>query len=104
MQDFIISVVLNSFMCWGVRLAFMDGNIFYPIRKAYEKIDHPVAYEIAQPIWGCVKCMASVWGIVFLLSVGTQNVTGQPFLSPATAVYIFALCGLNFLTTIYLGE
>lgn len=100
MQDFIISLVVNSLLCWGVRYTFMEGNVFYPIRLVYEHFNGPEV--LIQPIWGCIKCMASVWGVVFLLSFGSETVTGQPFLSPATAIYLFALCGVNFLTTIVL--
>ena len=75
----------------------MDGMILSFIKNAYEYIGGPEV--LVQPIWGCVKCMASVWGIVFLLIIGAENATGHPFLSLVTPVYIFALCGLNMLSS-----
>lgn len=51
--------------------------------------------ELEYPLWECVKCMASIWGVSFLLVLGPQEVTGEPLISLHTVIYVFALCGVN---------
>lgn len=98
MQSFTIEVlIVNSLVCWGVRFAFMDGNILHPIRRLYEAVlvrDTAMGNffdMISEPLWGCVMCMSSFWGIAFTLANG-GDIANFRFL-----FYVFALCGLNWL-------
>lgn len=82
---------------WVVRFflwAYKDGKIIdepindYPDRiDATEKAGNTTAI-ILKPLFDCPPCMASVWGIPFVLI--------QP-LSIWSVVYLFALSGINYI-------
>lgn len=102
MQNFIIELGLNCLVCYGARFAFQFGALS-PIKNAYEAIGEKIAPKLfdylSNPLWDCVMCMSSIWGIGFLLVVGPNQVTGYSIISAQTVIYVFALCGLNWLVS-----
>jgi hypothetical protein len=78
-------VIIVSLIIAGLQFAFMQGNVLSPVRVfAANYLDkwfgQKVSKYIQKPLWGCMPCMASVWGLI-LLGVNI----------PA----IVAVCGLN---------
>lgn len=72
------------------RLPASDAkNIFWFIKWGMVKRQWPV--WIIKPLCGCMMCMASFWGMVFLL----PTITLDYLALPEIVIYCMALCGLN---------
>jgi hypothetical protein len=102
-------LIINSLVIFGIHAASKDGQIFgfvatFAMRKSISGFTwwfakslpldiaevKAVRYTtiLTKPLFGCPPCMASVWGIPFVLI--------HP-LSVWTLVYLFALSGLNYI-------
>jgi hypothetical protein len=75
--------------CIKVKHPDFPDTIDYGIIDSTEKAGNTTAI-ILKPLFDCPPCMASVWGIPFILI--------QP-LSIWSVVYLFALSGLNYIVT-----
>lgn len=78
-------VIIASLIITGLHFAFMQGNVLSPVRVfVANKLDAWIGKKwsaiVQKPLWNCMPCMASVWGLI-LLGVNI----------PA----ILAVCGLN---------
>lgn len=79
----LIQVVLISLFCNGIYLLYNFSNLFEPVRLWYVSIsggiqrndgritwakdpngktDHPIKIFFYKPLFGCITCMASIWG------------------------------------------
>jgi hypothetical protein len=81
----IAKVILISLFCTGLHIAFSQGNALSFIRVwVANKLDHLLGKKwslyVQKPIWGCLPCMASVYGLL----LGGFNL-----------LIICAVCGLN---------
>lgn len=81
------SLLVASLICTGIYALFLEGNLLSPVRvrvaNFLDKRVGPRASKIIQkPLYGCLPCMASVWGMIL---VG--------FNIPV----ILALCGMNLI-------
>lgn len=110
-------LIINSLVIFGVHASTRDGMIFGFVAEFVTKglmklltprtkrvsqwpgsfIDDVNLAEVAakrtivfiKPLFDCPPCMASVWGIPFVL-LHPLNIW--------SAVYLFALCGINYIT------
>jgi hypothetical protein len=62
-------VIIVSLIITGLRFAFMQGNVLSPVRVwCANRLDVLVGQSwskyIQKPLWGCMPCMASVWGLI----------------------------------------
>lgn len=109
--EWIIWVAMNSLLCFGIRAATFSGNVLGWVRPvwsfAFEFMeiiraiigngnypDYSSTREfLAKPIFGCVKCMASVWGLFF---VGVLDI-GIDIYSWEMLVHICMVSGFSFI-------
>lgn len=82
-MDNLIKIVLISLFCNGMYLLFNWGNLLEPIRKWWidicggiqgnnkninwtynvdNKLIHAKKIFLYKPLFGCITCMASIWG------------------------------------------
>ncbi len=86
-------IVVVSLMITGVFIAFQQGNVFSFIRVwCANQLDKALGLKwsryVQKPLWDCLPCMASVWGVAF----------GFVFLSDwRIIIVVLAVCGLNAL-------
>jgi hypothetical protein len=78
-------IIIASLIITGIHIAFQEGMVLSPVRVFLaNKLDALAGKRwstyIQKPLWACMPCMASVWGLI-LLGVNI----------PA----ILAVCGLN---------
>ena len=71
----------NALIILGIRYCTLEGEIFGIIRRV------PVIKFISNPIYGCVVCMSSVWGISYWYYA---ELSYQPI------EYIISLAGLMY--------
>lgn len=78
--------IINTLFCLGIHKVTRDGNIFCYIADYIRSI---IGAYWSKPLFDCLPCMASVWGIY-----------GWLFLQPKIDIitYVIALSGLNYLT------
>lgn len=94
-MEYLIALLINSLYIVGLFFSFQDGMIFekfnpYPALKLW-KSERKVWNYLFKPIIGCVVCMASVHGLIFL-SVFRNYLHLDIYI---VIFYIFALAGLN---------
>lgn len=80
-------LVLNSLLCLGVHLLTDEGMLLeYPadVLRAFIG-DFP-----CKPLFDCLPCMASVWGIVGWYAFDMVEIN--------PIVYMLCLCGVNWFT------
>lgn len=78
--------VILSLIITGIHTAFQAGNVLSPVRvllaNVLDRIIGKTWSRYAQkPLWDCLPCMASVWGIVLSWSFNVP--------------LLLAICGLN---------
>ena len=94
-MEYLIAILINSLYIIGFYQCFQEGNIF-------EKLNPYKRYKLwlperkfwnllFKPVIGCVVCMASVHGIIFLFVFRNYLYLDIPIV----IFYIFALAGLN---------
>lgn len=77
-------VIKNSLVCVGIFLLFQPGNLLYFIRARLKKI---LPLVLLKPLFECLSCMASIWGITYWL---IEVYPTMPIVSPL--VYLKSLC------------
>ena len=60
---FMIFVILQSFFINGVHYSFSKGNVFYLMNPIFFEKHKEKRTWWSLPIWLCIRCMASVWGL-----------------------------------------
>jgi len=98
-------MLINSMMCFGFRFVTSDGEALYFLRKAFESIAFHFSsnkdemnyfmYQLSKPIYGCVNCMASFWGVIGICIFKEQ--LGFDLISFNSLGYILGLCGVNIM-------
>ena len=102
----LINIVLISLFCNGIYLLFNFGNVFDFIRLWYlslcggiqrndgritytidanDRVYHPIKIFFYKPLFGCITCMASIWGSVGYLIL-SQVITQHIIIYPITIV------------------
>ena len=80
-------IIIISLYCNGLHIITREGQLFYPLRTFIEDllfvklagaIPATAWYKqlptfVYKPLMGCIKCMASFWGIVISLTVLNLN-------------------------------
>src|SRR3990167_10622598 len=76
LYEILITIIIQSLFCLGLRVLFSEGQILHFIRKPFAHADlKPLTLFILKPIVICVICFSSVWGgAVFILLNGFQPV------------------------------
>lgn len=78
-------------MITAVYTLFQEGNVLSWIRVAVanglDKINQRASKYIQKPLWDCLPCMASVWGMLFSWSINVE--------------LLLIICGLNVLIDRY---
>jgi hypothetical protein len=78
-------IIIVSLVITGLHFAFMQGNVLSPVRVwCANRLDAWFGQKwskyIQKPLWGCMPCMASIWGLI---------------LCGVHLMPILAVCGLN---------
>jgi hypothetical protein len=63
-------VIIISLIITALHFAFMQGNFLSPVRMFMANgfdivFGRKWSLIIQKPLWGCLPCMASVWGLIF---------------------------------------
>jgi len=94
-MEYLIVIILNSLYIIGFYQSFQAGNIFAVFNPYhyFSRVnpDGIMAKWLLKPVIGCVVCMASVHGIIFLCVFRNYLYLDIPIV----IFYIFALAGLN---------
>ena len=63
------TIIITSLFCNGLQIVTGPGMLFDFVTHKLEEVTllHPRTEIIYKPLLGCIKCMASVWGIVISL-------------------------------------
>lgn len=82
----ISQAVILSLMITGIFIAMSPGNLFYPVRVfVANTLDRIVGKKnskyVQKPLFSCLPCMASAWGILLSWSFDIR--------------LLLAVCGLN---------
>ena len=86
LQLILLLLPIASLVCVGAFCAFQEGMILHFISKWLLRNAH---INICLPVYGCLTCMASVWGtIIWVIVFGFDP-------SLFYILFIFALAGLN---------
>lgn len=64
MIDILILLIVNAIFCNGIHLIFSQGHVFSSVK---DKLEPHLPSWINKPLWSCVMCMASIWGVAFLI-------------------------------------
>lgn len=86
MIDLICLGLINALFIWGIFCLFDDGYILEGPGKV---IEATIGSYLAQPLFRCQSCMASVWGVIFY--VIAQGI------SWVILPYCICLCGFNYI-------
>lgn len=89
MEDFIQNLILASLLTYGIRSLFSHPNLLHSL---YQWLEPRVNEYILKPTFGCYRCMASFWGLVYFFLVMFPE-------WPWYYVFLFCLClcGVNSL-------
>jgi len=102
-MNIIIDILIISLFCNGWYLICDHGMILHPLHRAYINLYqdiHPdsIRYKILsffyKPLFGCVTCMASIWGSAVYWTISESLI-----LYPITI--IGAACGNILINSIY---
>ena len=56
-----LEIIILGLFCNGLKIATEEGMIFY---KPAKWLDSKLPVFISKPLFSCVYCMASIWGVV----------------------------------------
>lgn len=89
-------LIINSLLCIGFRTANERDKVLYPIvkqplNKLLSVFPDSVKYFITNPLFGCLVCMSSVWGLGYLYA----NSLYLDMNWKQIGLYLLALCGTN---------
>jgi hypothetical protein len=92
--NFILFVFIQSIFINGVNQTFKEDMIFYKLGKW---LDGVIKYDwIKLPLWKCVRCMSSFYGIITFLPL-VIFIYGFHWIEfPILAVDIFSLVTVNY--------
>ena len=79
----LITLIVNSLICYGVYYATFPGMVLHPLAK---KAAQNLPEWVTNPLFDCIYCMASVHSYLFFT-------LDLPLIY--WPLYILALCGLN---------
>lgn len=107
-QFTIIDILIASLMIFGMYEVTSEGRLLYKLTQLYWLIDDYIAYplyrmklsflgrasnmffqELSEPLFGCVICMSSLYGITYFA------ISGYNILSFDMIVFMLALAGFN---------
>ena len=90
--------ILTSLAICFLYEAYKPGMIFFPVRRLMEKalsyLPEKVNLYVRNPLFDCVVCMASVYGILFTVDIIT--------FSFHYLLFLFQIGGLNFLLSLFI--
>jgi hypothetical protein len=94
---FVIFLLVQSLFINGVHYCFEKDNIFYKIKPSFFDKHKKEKTWWTMPLWGCVRCMASVYGFAtfwpFVIDIfGFHSI--EPFVF---VMDVFALVTLNWI-------
>ena len=61
MIDLLLQIFIAGIAIAGIKIAFQEGMVFHAIAKGLKWL--PAFFT--KPLFGCIYCMASIWGSVF---------------------------------------
>ena len=85
-------IFLTVLFIWGVHAIFEYPFIFW---RQGEWLDRYIPKMIRKPLYRCPVCMSSIWGTYFFLYSDQSGIMNW-------IVFVFAVCGVNFLIVEYL--
>lgn len=96
--DYIFLVACMSLYIWGVKKVF-DDLLFWISEPIYSVLKtlfgETSADYIVKPLFTCIWCMASVWGIIFFW----VNPFETLFSTMEIIWALLATCGLNYIVS-----
>ena len=103
MNQILLHVIACSMMCIGFHAACLPGNILSPLTSWIDQYTtHPILEYLKSPIWSCLTCMCSVWGLVyFLTTFGIPELSGAGIW--AVLKFVLMVGCLNFLVDLVIG-
>lgn len=102
---FTLMILVNLLLIFGVKKATQYGMVLYPLtapfeswkaeREANENFDLAYGFVsfITKPLYNCVYCMSSFWGVLFVFSVASTFGFWENINFIWLVAYAFALCG-----------
>jgi hypothetical protein len=87
-----MNVLKISLMITAIHVCCLDAMIFGRIRRCIQnfldnRLGNKVSDVVQKPLFGCLVCMSSVWGLIGCVALGVP---------PAEWVFtILQVCGLN---------
>lgn len=88
----LITLIVNSLFIFGLKYSTQPSEILGKLGTWSTRV---LPYWISKPLFGCLMCMSSIWGLVFF--VATKGVLHTYDYGVITLVYIIALCGFNWI-------
>lgn len=97
------NLILNCLFCVGVYVSLMDGMIFGFVRNLYEDFFNihyhnnwrqKLMYYLSKPLFNCLPCMGSIWGLVFYSISPTVD---HAVISWYFLIHVVCLVGLNYI-------
>lgn len=98
-------IIITSFKIVFVYGAMQPDMILYPLRLLFEKILNklPLTFEqyAKKPLFDCLFCMASVWGIVFTITELDWQFSFSFFIS--YLFLLFGIAGCNYMLALLIS-
>ncbi len=83
---------------------FKEGNLLFPIAQFLNRfLDNRYGKYLAKPLYQCLFCMSSVHG-TWIYFVNYKFISLTESLDINYLMFIFAIGGLNYLTSNYLDK
>ena len=80
----------NSLIIVAIHACFWPGMIFNCIRKRLTKLPD----VIKKPLYDCMICMSSIWGIVYFAFSQPANIPIETYALRLT-LHVLIVCGIN---------
>lgn len=99
-------IILISLICTGIHVCTWDGMIFQRFPKLYNDLvmkmrTYPPVGKILvflrNPLYGCLRCMASIWTIAVWLCAGWN-------IDLSLVGAIIAVCGINTIVSSFIKK
>lgn len=94
LTTFFLSVLLGALLIFGVKQATSGGMILNPLVNWIEPYkEYTIVNYLTQPLFDCVFCMPSFWGLVYLFVVAPAIGVTFDYSIVSVCAYILILCG-----------
>lgn len=86
------AVVANSILILGVHSLFLPSMILFKLVKPLSKLPT----FLRKPLYECLICMSSIWGILFFVAINNISLTSNwSAISKPLILHVLEVCGFN---------